>query len=143
MTRLVVDASVAAKWYLEEQESEQARMLVSDRFDLHAPLFLRVEMDNILLKWMRRGEIRRNHAEKIRLSLRTLPIQWHSNPDVTEKAFEWAVLLNRSIYDSIYLALGAHLSAPVVSADDRLRNAVEEAQKRLGRRLVFSLAEVS
>lgn len=143
MTKLVVDASVAAKWYLEEEGSAQARTLVSERYDLHAPLFLRVEVDNILLKWMRKGDILQSHAERIRFSLRTLPIQWHSDPDVAENAFEWAVLLNRSIYDSIYLALGSHLSAPVVTADDRLRNAVENTQRRLGRRLVFALSEMS
>lgn len=45
MPRYVVDASVAAKWYFEEEHSiEAARLLTDDDVQLLAPDFIRLEV---------------------------------------------------------------------------------------------------
>ena len=41
--RLVVDASVAVKWFVSEPLLENAQLLLSHRLDLHAPDFVLVE----------------------------------------------------------------------------------------------------
>ena len=56
MDRLVVDASVAIKWVVEEEGSEAAAGLL-DGSTLAAPDFLIPECANILWKKVRRGEL--------------------------------------------------------------------------------------
>ena len=43
MTILIVDASVAAKWFFQEEFSLQANTLREPEFQLHAPDFLLLE----------------------------------------------------------------------------------------------------
>ncbi len=52
---IVVDASVAAKWFIAEDNADEALMLLDRPFDLHAPDLLYLEIDNILCKLIRRG----------------------------------------------------------------------------------------
>jgi predicted nucleic acid-binding protein len=143
VTAFVVDASVAAKWYLEESGTDKARLLLDERYTLHAPAFLRVEVDNVFLKWVRRGAMSVEVAELARHSLRNARINWRLDTETLDDAFRWAVTLRRSIYDCMYLSLAAQMGVPMVTADDRLHNAIAEEQKRLGRQLVLSLSEVA
>jgi predicted nucleic acid-binding protein len=41
-----------------------------------------------------------------------------------EEAFSIAATFDRSVYDSLYVALAARLKAELVTADDRLANAL-------------------
>ena len=50
MSLYVVDASVAAKWFIEEVHAEAALALLRESNRLHAPDFLLVEMDGLLCK---------------------------------------------------------------------------------------------
>jgi predicted nucleic acid-binding protein len=52
---IVVDASVAAKWFIAEDNTDDALLLLDMPFDLHAPDLLYLEFDNILCKLIRRG----------------------------------------------------------------------------------------
>ena len=72
--RLVVDASVATKWVVPEDDSELAEMLLTSTARLHAPAFLAMEVANALWLKMRRGEL---DDAKARASLeyaRTIPM---------------------------------------------------------------------
>jgi predicted nucleic acid-binding protein len=57
VSRYVVDASVAVKWYLPEPESDAAGRLLDPEHDLIAPDLLFAEVGNALWKRWRRGEI--------------------------------------------------------------------------------------
>src|SRR3989304_9486659 len=54
---LIVDASVAAKWFVEEEHGEAALSVLDEKNQLHAPDFLLLEMDSIVCKWVRRGVV--------------------------------------------------------------------------------------
>ena len=58
MRIVVLDASVAVKWYVREQGSDQAVQLL-DREDLHfvAPDLFRAEIANALLRQNRSGQL--------------------------------------------------------------------------------------
>jgi predicted nucleic acid-binding protein len=45
---LVVDASVAVKWYLSEDHTDAAEKLLDGGFDLHAPELIFTELGNVL-----------------------------------------------------------------------------------------------
>lgn len=56
MSRLVVDSSVAIKWFVSEDDSEDALKL-RDRHQLVAPDLLVAECVNAFWKMARRGEL--------------------------------------------------------------------------------------
>ena len=60
--KVVVDASVAVKWFIAEQWTEESRKLLAGRIDRHAPDLILAETTNVLWKKARRGEIKDPHA---------------------------------------------------------------------------------
>ena len=55
--KLVVDASVAVKWLITEEWTEESRRLLAASIDRHAPDLILAETANVLWKKARRGEI--------------------------------------------------------------------------------------
>ena len=55
--RLTVDASVVVKWFVAEELSREARLLLAHRLDLHAPDLLLAEFANTIWKKARRSDI--------------------------------------------------------------------------------------
>ena len=59
---LVVDASVAVKWLIAEENSDAAHRLAASGDDLHAPRLMASEIANALWRKARMGEIERGRA---------------------------------------------------------------------------------
>lgn len=120
MSVLIIDASVAAKWFVEEEHSDAALSVLKEGNRLHAPDFLLLEMDSIIGKWIRRSVI--NHAEGIDLrdALRRYPIQHHPFISFLDPAFTISSQTGQSIYDCLYVALAALLKGRMLTADRRL-----------------------
>jgi predicted nucleic acid-binding protein len=116
---VVVDASVAAKWFIDEDNTDEALILLDRPFDLHAPDLLYLEFDNILCKLIRRGLLLEEEGFDMRDRIQAFPIQPYSSQSLREKAFQIAVENGRSIYDCIYLALAELLEGRMVTADRR------------------------
>lgn len=57
MTRVVVDASVAVKWYLPEEHTLAAVRLLDTGVGLVVPDLFFGEIGNVLWKWWRRGDL--------------------------------------------------------------------------------------
>ena len=55
--RLTVDASIVIKWFVTEPLCEEARPVLGDRIDRHAPDILLAEFANILWKKVGRSDI--------------------------------------------------------------------------------------
>lgn len=108
--KYILDASVAAKWYLDDEEHVEkaesflVRML-SDEIELHAPVLLQYEMGHLLTKAQRRerGRIFPDIAYKAFKNFYRLPIIFHDldNESMCE-AFQMAQMLNRSFYDTVF-----------------------------------------
>ena len=124
MSVYVVDASVAAKWFFDEPLAEDARRVLRRGNRLYAPDFFLLEMDNILCKRIRRGELTLRDAEDARVMLRELPIERPPFGSVQNRAFEIANQTQRSLYDCLYLALSVLLDGRMVTADRKLYDAM-------------------
>lgn len=124
MTRVVVDASVAVKWFLPETHSQEALRLLDEGRELLAPDLIWAEVGNVLWKRWRGGELAAENARMILQDLRKLPLLIHPAEEIAETAWSLASGLDRSFYDSLYLALAASQSCSMVTADRRLWNAV-------------------
>ena len=118
MSGYVIDASVAIKWVIDEPGSEQALKL--RRHAVAAPDLLISECANIVWKKVRLGELTGPEATMaIRLLVRA-DIELVPARQLASRAVEWAILLDHSAYDCMYLALAEATTRPFVTADARL-----------------------
>ncbi|MBX9580028.1 MAG: type II toxin-antitoxin system VapC family toxin [Gemmataceae bacterium] len=124
MTPYVVDSSVAIKWYVAEPLAAEASRVQTGPHPLHSPEFLDVEVANILWKKVRKGEITRADADDILAALKVVPIAREPDINLIAPAFDLAVQTDRTVYDCLYLALAVQLNGRMVTADDRLVNAL-------------------
>ena len=118
MRTLVVDASVAIKWVVEEPGTTEA--LALRRYRLSAPDLLVPECANILWKKVRRREL--NDAEAL-LAARLLEradVDLVAMRRMLELATKLAIVLNHPAYDCIYLSLAQATRRSFVTADERL-----------------------
>ena len=131
MTQFVIDASVAAKWFLPpagEPLAEEALRLLAGyadgRFRFLVPDLFWAECGNILWKAVWQGRWSRGAAEKAILALKNRSFPTTSSHDLLGEAFSIAATFDRTVYDSLYVALAVRLKAEMVTADERLANAL-------------------
>lgn len=123
MKPVVVDASVAAKWFFPEQHARAALRLLDGKHRLLAPELIRGEFGNIAWKNHRRGLITADEAAEIMHQFLLLPLEiCHSDPLIAS-AVELATATNRTVYDSLYVALAIDRKAVFVTADLELGDA--------------------
>ncbi len=127
MTYLVVDASVAVKWFLREVHAEAAVRILDPNHELIAPDLIWAEFGNVLWKRRRRGEITLATARAILLDFKRYPIATMPVAPLVEAALEIADGLRQSVYDSLYLALAERRECRLVTADRRFRDAVMDS----------------
>jgi len=127
----VVDASVAAKWVLpgsEEPFRDQALRLLKRWLDskihLIVPDFFWVELTNVLWKAAGRGRCTRETAVAALAALLDYQIPTISSLNLLNPSLKKAVLHGRSVYDSIYVVLAVEAEAQLVTADEKLANAL-------------------
>ena len=127
----VIDASVAAKWILpasSEPFSQQADNLLRDykqgQVELVVPDLFWSELGNILWKYVRRKLISAEVAEISLQRMTTHNLTTISSQTVLPQALSIAISFDRAIYDSIYVALAADQKASLITADEKLANAL-------------------
>jgi predicted nucleic acid-binding protein len=124
LTLFVVDASVAFQWFLPERHSEAADRLRSKEHQLFAPQLLFLEINNVLLKYVRRKEISQATAGHIRTAMARSPLLVHPDRMLLDPAYQLASQTGCSLYDALYLALAVKLKGRMITADRRLYNGI-------------------
>jgi predicted nucleic acid-binding protein len=128
MSEIVVDASVLIKLYINEIGSPEAAQAVKDADLIRGPDLLIAETANILWKYVRRGEIPPDDTDQLLADILQMPIHFTATRDLIEPALKIAVETNRSVYDSLYVALAIQSAAVLLTADERLVNALAATQ---------------
>jgi predicted nucleic acid-binding protein len=111
---------VAVKWFLPEELSASARLLLASDYQLLAPDLLWAELGNVLWKRQRRGELEPRTALRLLRDFSRLPIEFHAAERWAEAAVDLAMRQGVTVYDSLYLALAVGTECRVVTADRRL-----------------------
>jgi predicted nucleic acid-binding protein len=129
--KFVLDASVAAKWCLPGKDEPlvlQARRLLDAysraEIGLIVPDLFWPEMGNVLWKAVRIGRLSSADAHSALEFLRGLKIPTYSCSDFLPETLHLALLYGRTFYDSLYATLAEHSSIELVTADERLANAL-------------------
>jgi predicted nucleic acid-binding protein len=127
----VVDASVAAKWYLPPQGETlvEESLHLLDRFTagrarLSVPDLFWPEMGNILWKAFRKERITGKSADEALESMSDLRIPTFPSHSLLRDAFTIAVRFECTVYDCIYVALAISSDRLLVTADERLAKAL-------------------
>jgi predicted nucleic acid-binding protein len=123
---VVVDASVAVKWFVPEDHSADALRLLAESFRRHVPVLLQTEVAQTLWKKVyQRSEIDAADARSVLRALHLTPLDVHAIKPLLEPAFEIALATGRTVYDSVYLALAVAVGCKLVTADRKLYNALQ------------------
>jgi predicted nucleic acid-binding protein len=129
---LVIDASIAAQWFLDEPGSAAASRLLLESQTLAAPDLILLEVGSVLSRAVRSEALPQDLAQE---ALDGLPRHLALYPiaDLAQEAFAGSARFGGSIYDFCYIALGRRLKAKVVSNDKELvkiaRKAGVEAER--------------
>ena len=123
---LVVDASVAVKWLVKEENSELALRLFDGPFQLFAPRLMASEVGNALSRKARMGEISKKQATELAAAITEMAVTWTSDEITCPEAVKLSLELNHPVYDCLYLALAQKRGTTMVTADTRFAKAVSD-----------------
>jgi predicted nucleic acid-binding protein len=131
MITAVLDASVAVKWLLpadKEPLHDEAMDLLRrfERVDIGfiVPEFFWLEISNVLWKRTRGPVVTKSTAQALYRDLQTKGLKTVHSTRLVPSAFEIAVTYGRSVYDSLYVALAKDKDTFLITADEKLANAV-------------------
>lgn len=129
-TPVVVDASVALKWVVDEPGSAAAHQLLTGAaapLPLVAPEHLVGEVANGLRKRAAQGALTTRDALAALTDITELDVEFVGGPErwarTLEAALEWSV----TTYDALYVLLAVELRIELVTADLRL---VDSARRK-------------
>jgi predicted nucleic acid-binding protein len=129
--RLVIDASVAAKWALParaEPLSEEAFDLLSrytnGEIQLVVPDLFWAELANVFWKAARLKRVTASAAKGALQAIVEYNFPTIASRETLELAFALATAFDRSVYDSLYVAVAISTKSQLVTADEKLANAM-------------------
>jgi predicted nucleic acid-binding protein len=129
---VVVDASLALKWVLDEPDSQTAVILLDQWTDegmsVIAPALFTHEVTNTLYRQVVAGKLAYEEAKQGLTELFSIGVllKFSLYEDISTQAMEFAHQLNLpATYDAHYLALALHENCEYWTADKRLWNIVK------------------
>ena len=124
--RLILDASIAIKFYVPEASSERALEWLTREVDFAVPDIFLVEVSQALLRHCRE---RRMTREDLDIAVRDLDhvvdVPFGSG-DLIIRALAIAHDLDHRLHDCMYLALADRMDCALLTADERLVRKVRE-----------------
>jgi predicted nucleic acid-binding protein len=126
--RLVIDASVAAKWIIPgEPWDEKARALkeaiAKGNVEAYAPVLILYELTSVIFKAVRNGVLsQQDGVDGLReiglLGVKLIQVSWENAGEMLEIAIRSGL----TIYDSAYLLVSKRVGGTLVTADVKLRD---------------------
>jgi predicted nucleic acid-binding protein len=129
---IIVDASIALKWVLNEIDSTTALALLTDWNKvgtiIRAPALLAYEITNTLYQSVRTNRITINTAkDSLNLITTTVELDFSAPSTIHIRAMELAKQFNLSAtYDAHYLALAERVGCDLWTSDTRMWRMVKE-----------------
>jgi predicted nucleic acid-binding protein len=128
---VVIDASVAMKWlplFASETFAAEASALLDrnrrSEINFLVPDLFWPEVGNVLGKAVRRQACNLDEAQIALATLQEQSLLIISAADLMKSALDIAVRYGRSVYDCVYVALAVTSHCQLVTADEKLANAL-------------------
>jgi predicted nucleic acid-binding protein len=132
---MIVDASIAAKWFLPEPGSEQAEKLLEGPQPLLAPRLIRLEVFGAITRQFRLGNLT---EPKARLAcdewitvMESDALQILPDEPMLDDAITLALRLKHPFQDCMYLALARSLGYPLLTADEKFHQRAKKLYPHL------------
>ena len=125
---VVIDASVAVKWFVQEEFTDKALALAEDyrdrRVDLRSTQLMPFEVLNALRynPEMGKKEVEKAGEALARLKISLYPVLGELSPLCLKAAMDHGL----TVYDASYISLGRLLGCPVYTADVKLMDKTRE-----------------
>ena len=131
MTTYVLDASVAVKWAIpsaQEPLTDEAEQLLKrhaiGQINFIVPDVFWAEVGNVLWKGARRARWSRDNAEAAATDMLARDFITVPSHSLLPVALNIAFANDQRVYDCLYVALASESNADLVTADERLANAL-------------------
>lgn len=133
---VVVDASLAAKWLVNEVHSDKAfalaRSWARSGIQPVAPYLMPVEVANALFQRVLRAQVSLEVATRLLQGLLDAGIELREPTDIHSRALELATRLQQgAVYDAHYLALAESMDCELWTADQRFYEAASAVSGRV------------
>ena len=134
MKRLVIDASVALKWFLRDEKYGDRALGLLERFvrgevDLVAPSLMVYEVINGLVIAQRKGRIAEGKVLSSISGFLNLGITFVDVAGLEARVLHFCRVYDRSAYDASYLAVAENEGAVMITSDAGLYKAVKKDLK--------------
>ena len=121
---LIIDASVAVKWFLPEKDSNKAEALLLSGQRLIAPEIIRIEVAAAFTRLLRTGDFDRPTVEtklqKWQHALTQQAISLERTSNDFKTATKISMDIGHQLQDCLYVATAKRLNAPLITADKKL-----------------------
>jgi predicted nucleic acid-binding protein len=131
LNKLVLDASVAVNWaipsFREPFTDASLRLLkryADGEVEFIVPDVFWAEIGNVLWKGVRQGRWRQNTAEAVAEDMKARNFPTVSSLTLLSEALKIAFAYDRAVYDCLYVALAVQSKSDLITADERLANAL-------------------
>ncbi|MGO4437804.1 type II toxin-antitoxin system VapC family toxin [Rhizobium sp. RAF56] len=138
---LIVDASIAIKWVVQETGTKNAIALRKE-FRFAAPDLFVCECANILWKKTQRAELSKDEAKLAARLLERSGVELHSTLPLMGEATELAIDLGHPAYDCFYACLAVRRNCRFVTADERLLTALRQSASPALSSLCVTMEEI-
>lgn len=121
---MIVDTSVAVKWFVVEDGRDAAVALLTSDVPLLAPDLILLETASALRRKVAEGRLPGAGAMAALDELADGPVDLVPTPPLVRRAVELADRTGISVYDACFVALADRRGVALVTADERLARAV-------------------
>jgi len=133
LERIVVDASVAVKWFVPEKDSDKALKLrelyLKGSLEIIAPTLIYYEVANAL-RFHPYYKLSQTELLRAVTILKNMQIAVEPTAKAWSNAFEISFLNNVSIYDAIYLAVSKLFNTKLVTSDRIMFEKLDSISKK-------------
>lgn len=129
MKSVIIDASVALKWFFDEELKEVAEdifdQIETRKIKAIVPEIFYFEMSNICSMKSRRKLAEPALVMTYFSKILDIGLERHLHETIADVALEYSLQMEVSVYDASYLALAEIYGAPLVTADKKLVRACQ------------------
>jgi predicted nucleic acid-binding protein len=123
---IVVDASVAVKWFVPETGEAAAAKLLGGKQHLVAPALIRIEVTGAIIRRYREGHLSEKKAREgtqaWEVMLERRAVHLVNDAELYDDAVQMAFLARHTLADCLYLVAAKRLDAAVITADKPMRD---------------------